>query len=174
MQIEQFSVAGASFVYTALPAAWSFACCAPVQPVLVQSLEGRTRPVSFWCNRQAKVFTLLRSFTCGEILHGRRWNRRPCFFFALSLFGLVSDGSLNKHPQPLLSLLCFHGTRWDFGRIWRKTRIKNFGCTKLLLVGNSRSIFQWEGPHCVCYAGGLPFIRHLRGIFWSLFFFFEK
>lgn len=80
------------------------------------------------------------------------------------------------HPRPSRAPPCFLWTRWDIveeeklqqfpaGGIWTQ-RIKNFGCSQLWPVG----IFQWEGLLHPCYAGELPFIPHLRGIFWRVFF----
>lgn len=181
MQIAQFSVARASFVYTAI-------CLQPVS--LSAVLQSNQCWFRIWREGLCSTFCWNHHGTQAKVLLGYSASHVVQFFtvggetgdlFFLSFFfSLVSDGSLKKHPRSSNTLLCFHWSRWDIvdeeklqqfpaGGIWTQ-RIKNFGCTKLWTLG----IFQWEGFLHLCYAGELPFIRHLRGIFWRVFFFLRN
>lgn len=185
MQIAQFWVARESFVYTAI-------CLQPVSlSTALQSnkcwfrvwREGLGRILSVGTTTEHKqklslcsgASHVVKFFTVG----GETGDR--FFFFFSPLFSLVSDGSLKKHLQPSHSLLCFYWTRWDIGDeeklqqfstggIWKR-RIKNFFMLQNLYQWeDSVGIFQWKGLHHLCYAGERPFIRHLRGILWRVFF----
>lgn len=185
MQIAQFWVARESFVYTAI-------CLQPVSlSTALQSnkcwfrvwREGLGRILSVGTTTEHKqklslcsgASHVVKFFTVG----GETGDRFFFFFFSPLQFSLRWFSEKTSPALALTSVLLLDKVRhWRWRKAttvfnwWNlKTKDKEFFyAPNLYQWEESVGIFQWKGLHHLCYAGELPFIRHLRGILWRVFF----